>query len=68
MKERLKEDSIEASGVRQRLNDSIDEYVEVILNPYFGNLIQFVKECELIIEKGNVDSLKKFEGKLYYSI
>jgi len=60
--ERLKEDSNEAAGVKQRLKDSIDEYVEVILNPYFGNLIQFVKETELIIEKGNVDSLKTFEA------
>ncbi len=31
--------------------------------PYFGNLICFVKECELLIEKDNLSSLKTYESK-----
>ena len=30
--------------------------------PYFGNLICFVKECEIIIEKENFPALKTYES------
>ena len=31
--------------------------------PYFGNLICFVKECEILIEKENPSLLKPYESK-----
>ena len=66
--ERIKEDSHEAIGLKELLNNRINEYVEEVLTPYFGNLIRFVKECELIIEKGNSDILKTYESKFYLII
>jgi hypothetical protein len=33
--------------------------------PHFGNLICFVKECEILIEKENVNSLKAYESNFY---
>ncbi len=44
------------------MNNRIDEYVEEVLQAFYGNLIVFVKECEIIIDRGNIDSLKQFEG------
>lgn len=33
------------------------------MNPYFGGIIQLVKESEVLIEKGQADDLKRQEGK-----
>lgn len=35
--------------------------------PYFGNLICFVKECEILIEKDSINSLKSYES-MYFNI
>ncbi len=41
----------------------MNDYVEEVLMPYFGDLICFVKECEIIIEKEeNVALLKSYES------
>lgn len=32
---------------------------------YFGNLICFVKDCEIIIEKDNINQLKPYESNLF---
>ena len=45
------------------LNSRINDYVEEVLMPYFGNLICFVKECEILIEKDNFSGLKSYESK-----
>ncbi len=50
------------------MNNRISEYVEEVLQSFYGNLIVFVKECEAIIDKGNIDSLKQFEGNLNKAI
>ena len=34
--------------------------------PYFGNLICFVKECEIIIEKENFNALKAYESNYFW--
>lgn len=39
------------------------EYVEEVLSPHFCGLIQFVKEGEALVEKGQADQLKKQESK-----
>ena len=46
-----------------RQNNRINDYVEEVLMPYFGNLICFVKECEIFIEKDNLNALKSYECK-----
>jgi hypothetical protein len=45
------------------LNARSAEYVEEILSPHFGGIIQLVKESEVLIEKGQVEDLKRQEGK-----
>ncbi len=32
--------------------------------PFFGNLICFVKECEMLIEKDNINALKSYESDI----
>jgi hypothetical protein len=43
LKERIREDSQEAISFKDLLNNRINEYVEEVLTPYFGNLMRFVK-------------------------
>lgn len=64
LKERIKEDSRESQALKELLTNRINDYVEEVLMPYFGNLICFVKECEILIEKENMTSLKAYESKL----
>lgn len=47
---------------REQLSGRSAEYVEEILSPYFGGVMQFVKEGEALVEKGQSDALKKQEG------
>lgn len=60
--ERIKEENREAQGLKELLNFRINDYVEEVLMPYFGNLICFVKECEIIIEKDQPNLLKPYEN------
>ena len=61
--ERIKEDNNrEAQSLKELLSNRINDYVEEVLMPYFGNLICFVKECEIIIEKENFVALKTYES------
>ncbi|XP_076183022.1 vacuolar protein sorting 52 [Ptiloglossa arizonensis] len=61
--ERTRDNSKEAESFRDQLNARSAEYVEEVLNPYFGGIIQLVKESEVLIEKGQADDLKRQEGK-----
>jgi vacuolar protein sorting-associated protein 52 len=61
----VKEESKETQSIKELLASRINEYVEEVLMPYFGNLICFVKECEIIIEKDNLNLLKPYESKKY---
>ena len=62
-KERIKEENREAQSLKELLNVRINDYVEEVLMPYFGNLICFVKECEIIVEKDQPNLLKPYESK-----
>ena len=64
-KERIKEDNREAQNLKELLANRINDYVEEVLMPYFGNLICFVKECEIIIEKENFNALKAYESNYF---
>lgn len=61
--ERTRDNSKEAESFRARLSTKSAEYVEEILSPHFGEIMQFVKECEHLNEKGQVEELKKYEKK-----
>ena len=61
--ERTRDNSKEAESFRDQLNARSAEYVEEVLSPYFGGIIQLVKESEVLIEKGQTDDLKRQEGK-----
>ncbi|KAG8039551.1 hypothetical protein G9C98_008194 [Cotesia typhae] len=61
--ERTRDNSKEAESFKEQLNAKSSEYVEEILSPYFGGIIQLVKESEALIEKGLTDELKRHESR-----
>lgn len=61
--ERKGDNSKEAESFRSLLSLRSSEYVEEILSPHFGGIIQFVKEGEILLEKGQAEELKKQERK-----
>ncbi|XP_012226650.2 vacuolar protein sorting-associated protein 52 homolog [Linepithema humile] len=61
--ERTRDNSKEAESFREQLNARSSEFVEEVLSPHFGAIIQLVKESENLIEKGQVDDLKRQEEK-----
>ncbi|KAB0798131.1 hypothetical protein PPYR_09124 [Photinus pyralis] len=61
--ERTRDNSKEAESFRSRLAVKSGEYVEEILSPHFGEMMQFVKECEHLVEKGQQQQLKKYDAK-----
>lgn len=61
--ERTRDNSKEAESFREQLNTRSAEYVEEILSPHFGGIMQFVKEGEALVEKGQADELKHHERK-----
>ncbi|EDW36829.1 GL25904 [Drosophila persimilis] len=61
--EHTRDNSKEAEAFREQLNARSNEYVEEILAPHFGGIIQFVKECEHFFEKEQMDELRKQERR-----
>ncbi|KAL0102564.1 hypothetical protein PUN28_018096 [Cardiocondyla obscurior] len=61
--ERTRETSKETESFRELLNARSSEFIEEVLSPHFGSIIQLVKESESLIEKGQADDLKRQEGK-----
>ncbi|XP_014476190.1 PREDICTED: vacuolar protein sorting-associated protein 52 homolog [Dinoponera quadriceps] len=61
--ERTRDNSKEAESFREQLNTCSSEFVEEVLSPHFGGIIQLVKESEVLLEKGLTDDLKRQEGK-----
>ncbi|XP_043280864.1 vacuolar protein sorting-associated protein 52 homolog [Venturia canescens] len=61
--ERTRDNSKEAESFREQLNARSSEYVEEVLSPHFGGIIQLVKESEALIEKGLVEDLKRHESR-----
>lgn len=62
--ERTKEDSKETESFKELLQARTQEYVEEILAPHFGGMISFVKECELLQERGQADHMIREEKKV----
>lgn len=62
--ERTKDDSKESETFREQLKTRSDEFVEQILEQHFGVLIQWLKEAEKKLDKGDLESLKNEEKKV----
>ncbi|XP_036362819.1 vacuolar protein sorting-associated protein 52 homolog [Octopus sinensis] len=58
------EDSKECESFQELLSARTQEFIEEVLAPHFGGMVSFVKECEVIIEKGNLDALKNEERRV----
>lgn len=61
--ERTKGPSKEADSFRELLSAHSSEYVEEVLSQYFGDIIQLIKESEILLEKDQDEDLKRQEGK-----
>uniref|UniRef100_A0A1A9VCC6 Vacuolar protein sorting-associated protein 52 homolog n=1 Tax=Glossina austeni TaxID=7395 RepID=A0A1A9VCC6_GLOAU len=61
--EHTRDNSKEAEAFREQLTARSTEYVEEILAPHFGGIIQFIKECEPYFETEQLDELRKQERR-----
>ncbi|KAL1491499.1 hypothetical protein ABEB36_012088 [Hypothenemus hampei] len=61
--ERTRDNCKEAETFKSRLSAKSGEYAEQILFPHFGEMIQYVKECEHYFEQAKLDELKRMESK-----
>ncbi|XP_014253461.1 vacuolar protein sorting-associated protein 52 homolog [Cimex lectularius] len=59
--ERTRENCKEVECIKELLQQRSNEYVEEVLSPHFGDMIQFVKEVEP--HQDNPEVLKKYEDK-----
>lgn len=58
--ERTRDNTKEAESFREQLTARSGEYVDEILGPHIGGIIHFVKDCEQMIEKDQVEYFKDF--------
>uniref|UniRef100_T1H354 Vps52 C-terminal domain-containing protein n=1 Tax=Megaselia scalaris TaxID=36166 RepID=T1H354_MEGSC len=61
--EHIRDNSKEAESFREQLTLRSAEYVDEILSPHFGGIIQFIKDCEPYLEKDQTDELKRQERR-----
>lgn len=65
--EHTRDNSKEAEAFREQLTNRSSEYVEEILSPHFGGMIQFIKECEQMVEKEQVKQFCAWSRCVWYS-
>lgn len=61
--ERTKDDSKESESFKELLSARTHEYIEEILSPHIGGMISFVKECEILIDRNQIEQLRKEEKR-----
>ncbi|XP_022124529.2 vacuolar protein sorting-associated protein 52 homolog [Pieris rapae] len=61
--ERTRDNTKEAESFREQLQARSSEYVEEILSPHFGGMMQFVKEGEQLLEQDKKNELAGLEKK-----
>ncbi|XP_063358376.1 vacuolar protein sorting-associated protein 52 homolog [Cydia amplana] len=61
--ERTRDNTKEAENFRDQLQARSAEYVEEILSPHFGGMMQFVKEGEVLLENDKKSELLAMEKK-----
>ena len=59
--ERTKDNSKESETFRELLAMRTAEYVEETLQPHFGGLMQFVRDAEAMVERGDAEALRREE-------
>uniref|UniRef100_A0A8C5CW35 Vacuolar protein sorting-associated protein 52 homolog n=1 Tax=Gadus morhua TaxID=8049 RepID=A0A8C5CW35_GADMO len=62
--ERAADDSKEVEGFQQLLLARTQEFIEELLSPPFGGMISFVKEAEVLMERGQLERLKNDEARI----
>ncbi|KAL5011476.1 hypothetical protein ScPMuIL_010027 [Solemya velum] len=62
--ERTNEDSTESQSFKDLLTARTQEFVEEILAPHFGGLISFVKDMEMVLERGHGESYRGEERRV----
>ena len=63
LKERAREESREAVRCKELLSGRISEFVEEVLFSKFEGLVRFVKDCEILLTKGQNQALGNEERK-----
>lgn len=58
----MPEESKERSAFNELQKTKIQIYVEEVLAPHFCVMIQFINECEPLVEQNNSQSLTKYSG------
>jgi len=64
--ERTTDDSKESECLKELLSARTHEYIEEVLQPHFGGMIVFVKDCEVATERGNLEHLKAQESQFVF--
>uniref|UniRef100_A0A915Q7R8 Vacuolar protein sorting-associated protein 52 homolog n=1 Tax=Setaria digitata TaxID=48799 RepID=A0A915Q7R8_9BILA len=64
LEERITFDSKEKSSFWELKQNRINEYVELILRPHFGDLISFVNDCEPLIEQNHKQLLIRYSDSV----
>ncbi|VDK83209.1 unnamed protein product [Onchocerca ochengi] len=64
LEERATFDSKEKSSFWELKQNRINEYVELLLRPHFGDLMSFVNECEPLIEQGHKQLLIRYSDSV----
>lgn len=54
---------MEVQSIKELLQTNSSLYIEEILFSHFGALMNFVKECESLIEQGHNELLKRYTGE-----
>lgn len=59
-----REDSKDIEEIKLQLDKRIKEIVEELLYPHFGSVICLVKDCEVYLERDDLNALKRNETKI----
>jgi len=68
VKERAREESREAVRCKELLSVRISEFVEEVLFSKFEGLVRFVKDCEILVTKGQNQALGNEERKYFIQL
>ncbi|OWA52690.1 Vacuolar protein sorting-associated protein 52-like protein [Hypsibius exemplaris] len=58
------EDSRDTEAVKAVLGQRINDFVEQLLSPYFGPMIEFIKHSEVAVDRGQPETVKLDEKKI----
>lgn len=62
--DRIRDNCKQVEVFKSRLAANSGEYAEEILLPHFGQMVQYVKQCEYYLENSKIKELKAMESKV----